>query len=62
MVVAGQSHDNATGFAADLLALRAHRDGHRPAAAGRPDWVGRIERLEPAEVVFAHDHSSWRPG
>jgi N-acyl homoserine lactone hydrolase len=61
VVVAGQSHDNATSFSADLLALRAYRDGHGqplPVVAG---WVERIEQLEPAEVVFAHDHSSWRP-
>jgi N-acyl homoserine lactone hydrolase len=62
VVVAGQSHDNATDFAADLLALRAHRDGHPPPLPEVADWVARIERLEPAEVVFAHDHSSWRPG
>jgi len=60
VVVAGQSHDNATSFSADLLALRAHRDSHPPPLPEVPDWVARIERLEPSEVVFAHDHSRWR--
>jgi N-acyl homoserine lactone hydrolase len=61
VVVAGQSHDNATSFSADLLALRARRDGHGPPLPDVADWVERIERLEPAEVVFAHDHSIWQP-
>jgi N-acyl homoserine lactone hydrolase len=61
MVVAGQSHDNASSFSADLPALRAYRDGHAQPLPAVPGWVERIERLEPAEVVFAHDHSSWRP-
>lgn len=61
VVVAGQSHDNASSFSADLLALRAHRDGHGQPLPVVPDWVERIESLEPAEVVFAHDHSTWQP-
>lgn len=62
VVVAGQSHDNATSFSADLLALRAYRDGHAPPLPAVADWVERIERLEPARVVFAHDHSLWQAG
>jgi glyoxylase-like metal-dependent hydrolase (beta-lactamase superfamily II) len=62
VVVAGQSHDNATSFSADLLALRAHRDGHGPPLPEVAGWVERIERLEPSKVVFAHDHSRWQPG
>ncbi len=62
VVVAGQSHDNATSFSADLLALRAHRDGHPPPLPDVANWVERIERLEPSQVVFAHDHSRWQPG
>jgi N-acyl homoserine lactone hydrolase len=60
IVVAGQSHDNASSFSADLLALRARRDGYGQPLPVVADWVGRIEQLEPAEVVFAHDHSTWR--
>lgn len=61
VVIAGQSHDNATSFSADLLALRAHREGHGEPLPVIPAWVERIEQLDPARVVFAHDHSSWQP-
>ena len=40
VVVAGQSHDNASGFAADLLALRAGRDGHPPPLPAVPGLGG----------------------
>lgn len=62
VVVAGQSHDNATSFSADLLALRAHRDGHGQPLPAVPGWLERIRELDPARVVFAHDHSIWQPG
>jgi len=61
VVVAGQSHDNATAFAADLLARRAQRDGHAPPLPVVPDWIDRLLQFAPARVVFAHDHSVWQP-
>jgi N-acyl homoserine lactone hydrolase len=62
VVVAGQSHDTSTAYAADVLALRAHREGHPPPLPdARGAWVGRIQELDPRMVVFAHDHSVWVP-
>lgn len=74
VIVAGQSHDTASQYAADVLAHRAA--GHRadngaaaPDGAGIekaalpaiPEWIDRLQRFDPARVVFAHDHSIWVP-
>ena len=61
VVVAGQSHDTASAYSADALARRAHRDGHPQPLPGFPAWLERLERLDPARVVFAHDFAVWRP-
>jgi len=62
VVVAGQSHDTSTAYAADVLAVRAHREGHPPPLPSpRGAWVARIQELDPRMVVFAHDHSVWVP-
>jgi N-acyl homoserine lactone hydrolase len=62
VVVAGQSHDTTTAYAADVLALEAHRDGHPPPLPEpRGAWVARIQDLDPRMVVLAHDHSVWVP-
>ena len=62
VVVAGQSHDTTTAYAGDVLALRAHRDGHPPPLPEpRGAWVARIQELDPRMVVLAHDHSVWVP-
>jgi N-acyl homoserine lactone hydrolase len=62
VVVAGQSHDTATAYAADVLAVRAEREGHPPPLPEpRGPWVARIQSLDPRMVVFAHDHSVWVP-
>ncbi|GAA2662136.1 N-acyl homoserine lactonase family protein [Paractinoplanes durhamensis] len=55
VIVAGQSHDNATLFTGDVLAQRAGV-GHYPA------WLHRILALDPRQVVFAHDNAVWTPG
>jgi N-acyl homoserine lactone hydrolase len=60
VVVAGQSHDTATEFSADVLALRATHDGHSPGTPVSPSWMQRLQRLDPAQVVFAHDHAVWQ--
>lgn len=61
IVLAGQSHDSASSYSADVLAWRAHHDGcHQPLPVP-PAWVDRLQRLDPAWVVFAHDHASWQP-
>jgi len=61
VVVAGQSHDSATAYGADVLALRAAREGHPPPLPAAPAWLDRLQRLDPARVVFAHDHAVWHP-
>jgi hypothetical protein len=58
---AGQSHDTATAYSADVLAWRAHRDGHSRSLPVPPVWVARLQELNPARVVFAHDHCVWEP-
>jgi N-acyl homoserine lactone hydrolase len=62
VVVAGQSHDTTTAYAADVLALRAHQDRHPPPLPEpRGPWVARLQELDPRLVVVAHDHSVWVP-
>jgi N-acyl homoserine lactone hydrolase len=61
VVIAGQSHDTATGYGADVLAWRARGDRHSPGLPSVPDWIERLQRLDPARVVFAHDHAVWEP-
>jgi N-acyl homoserine lactone hydrolase len=61
VVVAGQSHDTATAYGADVLAVQAHRDGHGKPLPVPPPWLERLIALDPARVVFAHDASVWVP-
>jgi N-acyl homoserine lactone hydrolase len=61
VVVAGQSHDTATGYSADVLAWRARASGHSRGLPSVPEWIERLQRLDPARVVFAHDHAVWEP-
>jgi N-acyl homoserine lactone hydrolase len=61
VVVAGQSHDTATDYAADALAWRARTDGHDGSLPAPPEWIDRLQGLDPRRVVFAHDHSVWEP-
>jgi glyoxylase-like metal-dependent hydrolase (beta-lactamase superfamily II) len=61
VIVAGQSHDTATQYAADQLAWRARRDGHREPLPDIPAWVGALQAFDPRVVYFAHDRSVWTP-
>lgn len=61
VIVAGQSHDTATAYSRDVLGWRAGREGHTNELADVPAWVPRLQQLDPARVVFAHDHSVWEP-
>jgi N-acyl homoserine lactone hydrolase len=61
VIVAGQAHDTATAYSADTLAWRAHRDGPAPGVPAPPEWLDRLMELDPARVVFAHDHAVWVP-
>lgn len=62
-VLAGQSHETASDFAADALALTAAGD---PGRDGGPlpvpaAWVARLLALDPRVVRFAHDEAVWVP-
>jgi len=61
VIVAGQSHDTATGYAADRLAWQAHRDRHGQPLPGIPDWIDDLQQFDPRMVCFAHDRSVWIP-
>jgi N-acyl homoserine lactone hydrolase len=61
VIVAGQSHDNATAYGRDALAWQAHRDRHTPPLPSAPAWMDRLQQLDPARVVFAHDGAVWEP-
>ena len=61
VIVAGQSHDSAHGFASDALAVRAHRDGVEDPLPVSPEWMEVLMAMDPSYVVFAHDHSVWKP-
>jgi len=61
VILAGQSHDTATQYAADELAWRARRDGHSQPLPGIPSWIDTLQQLDPRVVYFAHDRSVWTP-
>ena len=61
VVVAGQSHDTATGYGADALAWQAAHDHHSGPLPVAPTWIDRLQQLDPARVVFAHDNAVWEP-
>jgi N-acyl homoserine lactone hydrolase len=61
IVVAGQSHDTASGWSADVLARRASALGHTPPLPVAPRWMARLLSFDPRRVVFAHDAAVWVP-
>ena len=63
VILAGQSHETASDFAADALALAAADDAGRDGGPlpVPPAWVGRLLALDPREVRFAHDDAVWLP-
>jgi N-acyl homoserine lactone hydrolase len=61
VVIAGQSHDTATAYSADALAIRADDEGHTPLPPAPPEWMRRLSALDPSRVYFAHDHAVWLP-
>lgn len=61
VVVAGQSHDTATAYSADLLAVRARQDNHAQPLPCEPQWMARLLEFDPRAVFFAHDHAVWMP-
>jgi N-acyl homoserine lactone hydrolase len=56
VIVAGQSHDHASEFSADALAVHI-----KDAGVAAPWWMERLLSFDPARVVFAHDNAVWMP-
>ena len=61
VVVAGQSHDNATAFGTDALNFRLGRHGRAGDLPVPPAWMDRLLGFDPRRVVFAHDGAVWVP-
>ncbi|MDX6360596.1 MAG: N-acyl homoserine lactone hydrolase [Nocardioidaceae bacterium] len=61
VVLAGQAHDTASQWSADVLALRAAGLGHGPPLPEPSPWLARVLAFDPRRVVFAHDAAVWMP-
>ncbi|WP_091554560.1 N-acyl homoserine lactonase family protein [Micromonospora pattaloongensis] len=61
VVLAGQSHDTASGWSADALAASAKALGHSQPLPLAPAWMERLLAFDPKRVVFAHDAAIWEP-
>jgi N-acyl homoserine lactone hydrolase len=61
IVLAGQAHDVASQWSADVMAARALRLGHEPPLPSPSRWMDRLLEFDPRRVVFAHDHAVWTP-
>jgi N-acyl homoserine lactone hydrolase len=61
LVLAGQAHDVASDWSADVLAARALTLGHEPPLPRPSPWMDRLLQFDPKRVVFAHDHAVWSP-
>jgi N-acyl homoserine lactone hydrolase len=58
VIVAGQSHDTASGYSTDVLSWRHE---HAQSVPDTPEWIGVLQALNPKAVYFAHDHAIWLP-
>jgi N-acyl homoserine lactone hydrolase len=61
VVLAGQSHDTASAWSADALAVAATALGHEEPLPLGPAWMQRLLAFDPRRVVFAHDAAVWEP-
>jgi glyoxylase-like metal-dependent hydrolase (beta-lactamase superfamily II) len=61
VVLAGQAHDTATEFAADLRAALVSREGGDPATPTYLAWMDRVLEFDPRRILFAHDVSVVEP-
>ncbi|KAB2810628.1 N-acyl homoserine lactonase family protein [Pimelobacter simplex] len=61
VVLAGQAHDTASQWSADVLAVRAAALGHEPPLPLPSPWMERILAFDPRRVLFAHDAAVWTP-
>ena len=61
IVVAGQSHDTATSYGADVLNSYDRRHDPSSTLPIPPAWIDRLQGMDPRRVVFAHDNAVWEP-
>ncbi|MQA80070.1 MAG: MBL fold metallo-hydrolase [Streptosporangiales bacterium] len=61
VVLAGQSHDTASAWSADVLAASAPILGHAEPLPRAPSWMTRLLEFDPKRVIFAHDAAVWEP-
>ena len=61
IICAGQSHDTASGFTADVLSRQAIGDGTKQPGPPPPAWLEVLLGWDPARIVFAHDLAIWEP-
>jgi N-acyl homoserine lactone hydrolase len=61
VILAGQSHDNATAFGSDQLAWQARQEGAAEPLPAYAPWLPRLLELDPRRVMFAHDRAVWEP-
>ncbi len=61
VILAGQSHDSASGFTYDSCARRAREAAAQPPLPPVSPWLDRLMAFDPARVVFAHDLAVWEP-
>jgi N-acyl homoserine lactone hydrolase len=59
IVLAGQAHDSASLWSADVLAEHGPSMGHQPPLPAPSPWMSRILDFDPRQVVFAHDAAAW---
>lgn len=61
VVLAGQAHDTATEFAADLRAALVHGEGSDAPTPPYRAWMDRVLQFDPRRILFAHDLSVVEP-
>jgi N-acyl homoserine lactone hydrolase len=61
IILAGQSHDTASQWTADVLASRAVELGHTAPLPTSSPWMSRLLAFDPKRVLFAHDMAVWTP-
>lgn len=61
IILAGQAHDTASAYAAELCAAEAQREGARDGLPSIRAWIERLQDFDPRRIVFAHDSSVVEP-
>lgn len=61
VILAGQAHDSASQWSADVLAAQASGLGHQEPLPLSSAWMERLLEFDPKRVYFAHDSAVWMP-